>query len=189
MRVPTPVAAAAGLVGAASGLRSMIGLAAVAASGPAAPGPVPRPVALLAGRPVRVATAAAALGELVADKLPRTPSRLGAAGLVPRFALGALAAAALATRSLPDAGATGDSGDDRGGPQPRTAVPAATLCVTAAVGGGTAVAAAFAGAWWRQQVQQSGLPDWPAALLEDSVAAALAWSACALAAAGGPAAG
>ena len=38
---------------------------------------------------------AAAIGELVVDKLPRTPSRKAPLGLIARFALGALSGAAL----------------------------------------------------------------------------------------------
>ncbi|WP_333769477.1 DUF4126 family protein [Streptomyces sp. IBSBF 2435] len=182
MRAPIPVLAGAGLAGAASGLRSQIGLAAVSMSAPRTLDPRPGPLALLARRPVRAATATAALGELVADKLPQTPSRLGAPGLIPRVVLGALAATVLAARSGRDEG--GDRSDTFDGRdhQACPAVPAPTLAVAAVLGGIAAAGAAFAGAWWRLTAGQYGRPDWPAAVIEDALAVALVWTGCSLAA-------
>ena len=84
------------LLGAASGLRSQLGLATVVArSDPSLP-----PVF---GKPwTRRLLVAAAAGELVVDKLPTTPSRLAPPGFVGRLALGALAAGLFAqTRQAP----------------------------------------------------------------------------------------
>jgi len=77
-------------LGAASGLRSQLGVATVVArSDPALP-----PV--LRNSWTRRLLAVAAAGELVADKLPATPSRLWPSGIASRLALGALAAGLLA---------------------------------------------------------------------------------------------
>jgi uncharacterized membrane protein len=71
------------ILGAASGLRSQLGVAAVVArSGPFLPSMFREPW-------IRRLLLAAAAGELVVDKLPGTPSRLAPQGIVPRLALGA----------------------------------------------------------------------------------------------------
>src|SRR6478609_979484 len=73
-------------LGAATGLRSQLGLAAVVARpGPTLPPMFRKPL-------IRRVAVVAAAGELVIDKLPTTPSRLSPQGIVPRLALGALAA-------------------------------------------------------------------------------------------------
>ena len=73
-------------LGAATGLRSQIGLAAmVARSDPSLPSIFRHPG-------IRRLLLTSAAGELVIDKLPATPSRLSPQGIVPRLALGALAA-------------------------------------------------------------------------------------------------
>ena len=84
------------LLGAASGLRSQLGVATlVARSDPSLPAPLRRPW-------TRRLLVAAAAGELVVDKLPATPSRLAPPGFVSRLALGALAAGLFAqTRHAP----------------------------------------------------------------------------------------
>jgi uncharacterized membrane protein len=73
-------------LGAASGLRSQLGVAAVVVRSDRSLPPVVR-----SSWTKRLFVAGAAL-ELVVDKLPVTPSRLEARGLAPRLALGALAA-------------------------------------------------------------------------------------------------
>lgn len=97
-RPTTPRGAVVGsvLLGAASGLRSQLGVATlVARSDPSLPRPFRRPW-------TRRLLVAAAAGELVVDKLPATPSRLAPPGFVGRLALGALAAGLLAqTRHAP----------------------------------------------------------------------------------------
>jgi uncharacterized membrane protein len=152
--------AGAVLIGVVSGMRSQLGVAAVALTTSSATRS--RPGSLLADRRAAAVSATAAAGELVGDKLPRTPSRLGAAGLVPRIALGAFAAAALAARS---------------GRRGRPAIP---LPAAAAIGACAAFAGAHTGARWRQEVNGRGFPDWPAAVAEDATAAGLAWAACSL---------
>ena len=83
-------------LGAATGARSQLGVAAVVArSDPSLP-----PV--LRQRSARRLLMAAAAGELVGDKLPRTASRLALPGMAARLALGALAAGLFAqTRQAP----------------------------------------------------------------------------------------
>jgi uncharacterized membrane protein len=78
------------LLGAATGLRSQLGLASlVARSDPSLPSIFRRPW-------TRWLLAAAAASELVVDKLPGTPSRLAPAGLTGRLVLGALTASLFA---------------------------------------------------------------------------------------------
>lgn len=73
-------------LGASTGLRSQLGLAAVVwHADPSLP-----PMFRKTG--IRRLLLAVAAGELVIDKLPATPSRLAPQGIVPRLALGALAA-------------------------------------------------------------------------------------------------
>ena len=74
------------ILGAATGLRSQLGVASVVArSDPSLPSMLRHPW-------IRRLVLAAAAGELVVDKLPGTPSRLAPRGIIPRLALGALAA-------------------------------------------------------------------------------------------------
>jgi uncharacterized membrane protein len=74
------------ILGAATGLRSQLGVATVVArSEPSSPSMFRHPW-------IRRLVLAAAAGELVVDKLPGTPSRLALRGIVPRLTLGALAA-------------------------------------------------------------------------------------------------
>jgi uncharacterized membrane protein len=141
--VDPPVLVRAAVLGAAAGARSVTPLAALAASAPPAGGPGNAWL-----RWTRLALGAAAVGELVADKLPTTPSRLAAAPLAGRVVFGALAGGAYARR--------------RG----------AGVVLPALVGAAAALGASHAGAWWRRRA--SGVP---AALAEDTAAVALAWAA------------
>jgi uncharacterized membrane protein len=93
---------------------------------------------------------ATAVAEYVVDKLPNTPSRTQPAGLAVR----AIAA-----------GCSGASLD----PHER---PAGAACAIAA-----AIAAAYLGAAYRQACAKRDLPPLAAALAEDGLAIALAWSA------------
>ena len=80
----------AALAGAATGLRSTVGMAALINAG--VPG-LPRQ---LTGRVAKVAASLGAAGELVADKLPSAPDRLEPASLAGRAVLAGAAGAVLA---------------------------------------------------------------------------------------------
>jgi uncharacterized membrane protein len=127
-------------LGAAAGSRSSLAVA-----GPTAWG---RGTSPLTGRLATALALAGAGTELVVDKLPATPSRLGAEGLVPRFVTAGTGAVVLARRD----GA-------------RPAAPVVSALAGAAGG-------AWGGAAWRRWAH-GHLPDWQAALLEDAVALAL----------------
>lgn len=86
-RAPSlPPLVRAALLGAATGSRSTLGLQAVARS--------------TGNRTARRAAAVAVLGELVADKLPQTPSRLEPTGLGARVVSAALGGAAVGRRAV-----------------------------------------------------------------------------------------
>jgi uncharacterized membrane protein len=133
----TDVLLRSAMLGAAAGARSMTPLAALAAQRPGW---------------LRAVAGLAALGELGADKLPQTPSRLKPAPLAGRIVAGALAGGGYARR--------------RG----------AGVVVPALAGGAAAAAASYAGALWRAAAAQRSLGV-PAALAEDAAAVALAWAA------------
>jgi uncharacterized membrane protein len=143
----------AALLGVATGGRSMAGLAAVALTTPAGTGR--GWLARLASPWGRALLAAAAVGELVADKSPKIPSRLAPGPLAARVGLGALAGAALARRDHTPAG------------------------LPVVLAGASAVGGSVAGAAWRRAVpQRDGLP-LAAAITEDAVTIGLATLACA----------
>jgi len=83
------------LLGVATGARSQLGPAALAWSPPRREDP--RPLRLLRTRPGRVAVTLAAAGELVGDKLPRTPSRLSRPVLTAQLVAGAVVGAGAAS--------------------------------------------------------------------------------------------
>ena len=141
----------AALLGAATGGRSMAGIAAVALTTP--PGADP---AWLGSRWGRIGATAAALGELVGDKLPTTPSRLEPLPLTGRIMFGAVTGFLLSQRE----------GRPSGAP------------VLAAAAG--AVGGAVLGRAWRARAQRRGRPDLPAALAEDAVVYAVALAAAAV---------
>ncbi|MEU6281366.1 hypothetical protein [Streptomyces sp. NPDC047028] len=150
------------LIGAATGLRSQCGLAAVSWT-TAPPADVPGgsgcsggagQTPLLARPWVRGATLAAAAGEFVADKSSRVPSRLSAAGLGPRLVMSVLAAVLLARRER----------------------PRPSLIATAVTGASAAVASSYAGTRWRLVAGPRAQALAPVA--EDFVALVLAWAAC-----------
>jgi uncharacterized membrane protein len=132
------------LIGGSTGLRSQMGMAMLVNGTPKERLPT-----ALRHPAVRGITVVAALTELVADKLPSTPPRTQARGLVPRIGLGGLSAGLLA-RSM--GAPTGSS---------------------AAVGAAAALGAAFAGMAARQAVAKR-LPPMAAAIVEDFVAVLLA---------------
>lgn len=90
-----------------------------------------------------------AVAELIADKLPATPSRTAPVGLIARFFCGALSGACIGI----SAGQTPAYG--------------------ALLGAGGGIAGAFAGYQWRTGlVRALKVPDLPIALLEDIIAIA-----------------
>lgn len=145
---PTRLLLRSAALGFASGARSTLGVAAMLLLTSPRTGQSKGGV----GRARLAAGALAVGGELVADKLPMTPSRLQAPSLAARVAAGTGAGVALA-RHLD-----------------------APVAVPALVGGGCAAAGSFAGAAWRESAA-SHLPDWRAALVEDAAALLLASAA------------
>lgn len=140
-------------LGAASGLRSMAAPSQLSRHlAGAAPNAAPGPVAeFLARKPVRSLLQIAALGEMIADKLPGIPDRIEPGPLVGRALLGG-AAGGVCARINGESGGLG-----------------------AVVGGVAAVVGAFAGYHVRRAlVHDVGLPDLPVALCEDAVALLLA---------------
>jgi uncharacterized membrane protein len=142
------------VLGIVTGLRSQLGLAALAWSEPASRRDT-RALRLLRSAPGRWLTGAGAAVELVVDKLPSTPSRLERQGLAFRLLAGA-AVGALAANST----------------ERRTVGVASTL------GAAGAAAGTYAGAYYRKLLPASThTPDLPWAVGEDAVAAGLAATA------------
>ncbi|BCJ68737.1 hypothetical protein [Polymorphospora rubra] len=131
-------------LGAATGGRSMTGLAAVTLTTPG--------TSTRHRRRARIAALLAAAGEIVADKSPRTPSRLDPAPLAGRLGTGVLAAVLLARRN-----------------GSRPLIPVLLACAGV-------VAASVAGATWRAYASRRGHPAL-AALAEDVVTVGLATAA------------
>lgn len=148
MKQPSVLYRAAGL-GLASGGRSTAALAAFAMADRAVPG-AGRPASTLSGPRAKKVTGALLLGELVADKLPSTPSRLAPPVLTMRVAAAALVSWALAQRE-----------------HVAPAVPVAAGAVGAVVG-------SVAGLRYRTATASRGIPDLGAALAEDAVTLLLA---------------
>ncbi|HEY5349271.1 MAG TPA: hypothetical protein VIJ64_06055 [Candidatus Lustribacter sp.] len=94
----------------------------------------------------------AALGELIADKLPSTPARTMPLGLAARAIAGGVAGASLA-----------DAAGDR------------WIAAACAVSG--AMLTAYAGVAYRRETAKRNMSPFIAALLEDGAAIALAWAA------------
>jgi uncharacterized membrane protein len=134
-------------IGTATGGRGFSGIAAAVLTTPRPPGPLGHPVA-------KGVVALAAAGELVADKLPRTPSRLSPPGLMARLVNGALSAGLLARRA----------GDD---PIPHMAIGALA-----------ALAGAVRGHRFRARLAARLHSDIPGALVEDAAVTTLAWRTC-----------
>ena len=140
-------------LGVAAGLRSMTAPAQLSRHLAMAPpaGPAPPLVGLLSRDAVRHLLGAAALGEMVADKLPVLPARTEPAPLFGRALFGALTGGVLAR------------------------VHGEGAMLGAVVGATAAVAGAYAGYHARRAlVHGMGLPDFPVAIGEDVLALALA---------------
>ena len=146
---PPSVLLRAVALGAASGSRSTAGVTAVAlVSRRGDRGPLASGLGSTAGT---VASGAFAAGELVADKLPTTPSRLAPPALGGRLLLGGTAAAAVARRDGHDP------------------------VLPALVGTASALGASFLGARLRAVANRRFGSDRPGAVIEDGLAAALGW--------------
>jgi uncharacterized membrane protein len=134
-------------IGFLSGLRSMMPLAVTAWCGHVRNLALYRtPLAFLASAPAVAILTLGAVAELVVDKLPRTPARTAAPGLVIRFLTGGLCGAALVLAHVPSSWIFG--------------------AVLGATGG---VVGAFAGYKARTSlVRVLGVPDLVIALAEDA---------------------
>lgn len=142
------VYAASALIGFVAGLRSMTAPAIV--SGAIRSGALPLPEGLLSamGSPACANTfAGLAVGELIADKTPRIPSRTDPGPLVARLVSGGLCGAAICCAKR------------------EPMIPGAALGALASIGG------AFLGYHLRRDAVRNGsLPDFGVALVEDAVA-------------------
>lgn len=87
---------AAFLIGLLTGLRSLTPTAVTAWGAFAGRLKLVSPLSLIGSLPAFITFVLLALGELVVDKLPKTPSRTAPPGLVARFLLGGLSGACLA---------------------------------------------------------------------------------------------
>lgn len=174
-----PTIARAGLLGLTTGARSFSGIAAQVATTPSL---AQRQPERALGHPgAKGLFGLLALGELVGDKLPTTPSRLVPPVLAWRLGLAA-ATALLVARADDAAGraSRGPTAYEQGPaeatlpPQPPApAVPgAAVLAVPVAVL--ASLASAYLGSAWRGRASKAFGLDWPGALLEDAVALTLA---------------
>jgi len=106
------------------------------------------PLAFLASLPAVAIFTLAAVGELVVDKLPKTPARTAASGLAARFVMGGLCGAAIALASAQVGWVVG-----------------------ALLGAAGGIIGAFAGYQARARlVQALGVPDLVVAFAEDAVA-------------------
>jgi uncharacterized membrane protein len=156
---PTATYARALMLGVASGLRSMAGLAAVAlAAQPegayATLAEAPAPWRWLGTRAGLAGFGLAAAGELAGDKLPQAPARTRPLPLAGRLGCGAITGAA-ACRAAGHSPAIGGA-----------------LGALGALGG------AFAGYTYRTSIARTtGVPDLPLALVEDAAAVVLALGA------------
>lgn len=139
----------AAALGAASGSRSTAGITAVALTSSGADRGVV--ASRLGRRSGTVTSALMAAGEVVADKLPATPSRTSTSALLPRAGLGATSAAAIARR---------DGSDPT---------------LPALVGLAAALGASVLGVRARAALAQRFGSDRPGAVAEDVIAALLGW--------------
>jgi uncharacterized membrane protein len=160
--------ARAALIGAATGSRSLTGMAALTLTAPASA--AAQPDRALRQSWVKALAAAGALAELGADKLPATPDRLALGGLTGRVLIAALTGQIVARRHWPPR--PGDPG-----PPDQNPAGEGAAVTAAAVGVGTALAAAWLGSRWRRVAARHFGRDWPGAVLEDAAALSLAWAA------------
>jgi uncharacterized membrane protein len=175
----------AALAGVATGARSFTGLAALTLATPAASAASARQPDRCLRRPwVKGLVTLAAVQELVMDKLPQAPSRLGVIGLGGRVTTAAAVGTVAAQRGPGPAAVKPETPGTHtqsaaaelaatSGPAPSGAVvvAAVTTAVSAAVG------AAWLGAAWRKVAAERFGTDYAGAGIEDVVAMSLAWLA------------
>lgn len=171
----------AALAGVATGARSFTGLAALTLATPAAS--ARQPDRCLRRPWVKGLVTLAAVQELVMDKLPQTPSRLGVIGLGGRVTTAAAVGTVAARRGpgpavvKPETPGTHTQSADA--ELVATSGPASGAVVAAAVT--TAVSAAMGAAWlgaaWRKVAAERFGTDYAGAGIEDAVAISLAWLA------------
>ena len=171
----------AALAGVATGARSFTGLAALTLATPAAS--ARQPDRCLRRPWVKGLVTLAAVQELVMDKLPQTPSRLGVIGLGGRVTTAAAVGTVAARRGpgpavvKPETPGTHTQSADA--ELVATSGPASGAVVAAAVT--TAVSAAMGAAWlgaaWRKVAAERFGTDYAGAGIEDVVAMSLAWLA------------
>jgi uncharacterized membrane protein len=171
----------AALAGVATGARSFTGLAALTLATPAAS--ARQPDRCLRRPWVKGLVTLAAVQELVMDKLPQAPSRLGVIGLGGRVTTAA-AVGTVAARRGPGPAAVkpetpGTHTQSADAELVATSGPASGAVVAAAVT--TAVSAAVGAAWlgtaWRKVAAERFGTDYAGAGIEDVVAMSLAWLA------------
>lgn len=150
----------AATLGFVAGLRSLTPFALLSAAAQRQGSPAgfaasqPAPLSLLRSRGTLVVTSLAAVGELVGDKLPFTPSRTKPVPLGGRIAIGALAGAAVCRNAR------------------------LNPVVGALLGGAAATGGSYAGAAYRKAATSAtGAPDFVWALLEDATALGLGFTA------------
>jgi uncharacterized membrane protein len=135
------------LIGVIAGLRAMTAPAVVACAGYWHRFLQGTPFSFMGRLPAAIIFTALALGELYADQLPSTPSRLAPVGLIARIVTGGLSGACLA------------------------AAGAQSIALGAVLGAVGGVVGAFAGYHARTGlVRALKVPDLPIALLEDAIA-------------------
>ncbi|MBB4689105.1 hypothetical protein [Amycolatopsis jiangsuensis] len=140
----------AGALGAATGLRSSIGMSALSLSARRDDAGVS---SRIAGPWAKTGSVVVAAGETVLDKQPTTPDRTEPPGLLPRAGLAATSGGAVAARY----------GEDPDLP--------------ALVGAAAAIGSAMAGIRFRAVARKRCGKDLPGALVEDAVAVVLSWLA------------
>jgi uncharacterized membrane protein len=148
-----PLSVPAFLIGVVAGLRAMTPLAAVSwAARHGRPRLANPPLAFLGSTATPYITTLLAIGELVNDKLPKTPSRKAPPAFLTRIAVGAFCGAALAR-------------------------PAGQAVIGGVAGAAGAVAGTLGGYEFRRcLVKASGGKDLPIALLEDAIAVTAAFA-------------
>jgi uncharacterized membrane protein len=164
--VPEVKLAAPLLLGVATGIRSSMALAGLGLR-PPPPSGIQRLKGVFYGtsawtgghKLVAASGVVAVAGELVADKLPTTPSRLELPGLLTRLGIGALVGAGSARRWHADP---------------------VQVAVSAAIGVVGAAAGSFAGARWRSWAGTKFGSDLPGALIEDATGLAVTAAAMAV---------